>query len=680
VTQQRLIDKPAARVAALSLVLFAINVYVCRELFTIEYLRQMGSIESVFITLARYARDNWSDLSWFPLWYNGIPYQNSYPPLMHLVVAAVSAAMRWSPALAYHATAGFVYCAGPVTLFWLCCRLSRRMSASFFAGVIFSFVSPAAMLIGDVRSDLGSVMRPRRLQTLIVYGEDPHLMGLTLLAISIMLLDYACEKRRPWAYTLAAVSFAATAVTNWLAGAALAIGVAAYVLSSDRVAQVRRRVIAALLIGVIAYALAAPLIPPSTIRTIQFNARTIEGDYTQYANGMILRFAMLGAVIAVAKWALTKAGASRTLQFATYFTLVTGAITLSWAYAKIVFVPQPHRYHLEMEWSIAILAAFALEPLVLRLPKRAGIAVVCAAALAAIPFIQSSRRYARLILEPTDITRHVEFRLARWLKTHMPDARVMVPGSTSFFLNAFTDTPQLGGGFDQGTTNFMIRVATYVLYWTSGDTNRDAEASLAWLKTFGVQAIAVGGPESGEQYKPYQNPTKFNGKLEELWREGDDVLYRVPQRSNSLAHVMTRSQLPVRTPYNGVDIDPLRPYIQALDDPQFPPATMRWTSRHSAVIDAALQPEQIVSVQITHHAGWRAAVNGREAPISADAVGQTVIEPRCSGPCSIELSYDGGGEMIAARALRWTAIAACLIWIIAGLYFDVRKRVAPIGH
>ena len=60
--------------------LFIINLYVCRELFWTEYLNQMGSIEAVYIGLARYIMHNVGDLTWFPLWYNGIPYQDSYLP------------------------------------------------------------------------------------------------------------------------------------------------------------------------------------------------------------------------------------------------------------------------------------------------------------------------------------------------------------------------------------------------------------------------------------------------------------------------------------------------------------------------------------------------------------------------------------------------------------------------
>lgn len=662
-------DNPRARTAALSLLLFAVNVYVCRELFWIEYLRHTGSIEAAFISIARYARDNWRDLSWFPLWYNGIPYQNSYPPVLHWMVALVSGVTGWSPALAYHAVTAFLYCAGPVTLFWLCYRLSRSHAASFMAGLIHSLMAPSAFLIADVRRDMGGVLRPRRLQTLVVYGEGPHVAGLTLLAISILLLDVANEKRRPVYYLLAAVSFAATALTNWLAAAALAIAVLAYVLAGET-ASMRRRITAALIIGVFAYALAAPLVPPSTVRTIQFNARTIEGDYTQYAKGLPMRLAAVAAALALAKYLLVRFRSPRTLEFGVYFTIVAAAIALGWEYARIVFVPQPHRYHVEMEWGIAVLIAFAGATLPWRAP-------LCIALALSIWFAKSDRGYARYILEPIDMTQRIEYKMARWIEENARGTRVMVPGSSSFWLNAFTGAPQLGGGFDQGTTNFLIRVAEYVLYSSDGTGDRDAEISIAWLRAFGVGAVATGGPASGEYYKPYRNPRKFAGRLEVLWRDGDDALYRVPG-DGSLAHVMRPSSLPSRTPVNGIDIEPLAPYLAALDDASLPRVNLRWTSRHSAEITADLRPGEIVSVQVSHHPGWQARANGRELTVRADALGQLVVEPGSAGPARIELFYDGGTEMAIARILRWLAILGGGCWILVA-NFDVRKRVARPG-
>src|SRR5277367_1330187 len=108
----------------LAMVLFLASVYVCRELFHVEYLPHMGSIEGAYIGISRYALAHWRDLTWVPLWYEGIPYQNTYPPLLHLGVALVAWMRGISAAHAYHWTTALAYCFGPVALFALVRRLS----------------------------------------------------------------------------------------------------------------------------------------------------------------------------------------------------------------------------------------------------------------------------------------------------------------------------------------------------------------------------------------------------------------------------------------------------------------------------------------------------------------------------------------------------------------------------
>lgn len=667
-------NKTYARIGGLSLVLFAVNAYVCRELFRIEYLRHMGSIEALFITLARYARDNWGDLTWFPFWYNGVPYQNTYPPFLPVLTTGVSVVFGWPPALAYHATVAFLYCAGPVLLFWMCYRLSRSIAFSFFAGLIHSVVAPTAFLIADVHRDLGGFLRPRRLQTLVIYGEGPHVAGLALLPLSILLLDLAIHKRRPQYYVLAALAFAATALTNWLAAAALVIAVASYLLAFAGL-PFHRPLLVAAGVGLLGYAIAASWIPPSTIRTFQLNSQTIEGDYRQYARLLPVRALALLAALVLAKLALTKLRAAPALQFSSYFTIVTGAVAMAWEYARIVVVPQPHRYNTELELGVAVLVPFALQPLFGRASQNFRIAAACLCLVAAVPFAKEHRRYARYILQPIDIARRVEYKSAQWLRRNLPDRRVLVPGSTMFWLNAFTDTQQLGGADDQGTTNSLTRVANYVITTSDSTGERDAEISLTWLDVFGVDAIEIGGPNSGEVYKPFRNPAKFDGILKELWRDGGDVIYQVPHTHTSLAHVLSPADLPVRPPINGLDIDPLKPYVSALEDSALPVADLRWTSRHSAQIQANLQPGQVLSVQITHHPGWRAAVNGRIVRSYADALGQMVVDPGCRGPCTVDLTYDGGLEMRLARLLSWAALAGSGLWIAIGNYLRRRASI-----
>src|ERR1017187_2391558 len=109
--------------------------------------------------------------------------------------------------------------------------------------------------------------------------------------------------------------------------------------------------------------------------------------------------------------------------------------------------------------------------------------------------------------------------------------------------------------------------------------------------------------------------------MTELWRDSGDVIYEVPRRSRSLAHVMLAGDLV-----------------------QLPPAEFHWRAPSAASVTADLRPGQILSVQMSWDKGWNASVDGRPVPIRGDKLGQVVVEPRCSGPCTVELNYDGGAE------------------------------------
>jgi hypothetical protein len=258
----------------LAIFLFLATVYVCRGLFAVEYLRQMGSIEGAYIGISRYAMAHWRDLTWFPLWYNGIPYQNTYPPLLHLGVALIAWMRGFTPAHAYHWTIALAYCLGPVTVYAVVRRLSESRWAGFMAGAIYTALSPSAFLIADVARDTGSVFRPRRLHTLLAWGEGPHVAAMTLLPVAFLMVHLAVRKRRPVYISLAAVALAAVVLTNWLAAFALALGMVAYIVA---IAGKWRDILLIAGIGAAAYCLAMPWVPPSTIAVTQYNARMVGG-------------------------------------------------------------------------------------------------------------------------------------------------------------------------------------------------------------------------------------------------------------------------------------------------------------------------------------------------------------------------------------------------------------------
>lgn len=214
----------------------------------------------------------------------------------------------------------------------------------------------------------------------------------------------------------------------------------------------------------------------------------------------------------------------------------------------------------------------------------------------------------------------------------------------------------MSGGHEPTVPNLVDRLAIYELYTDDGAGDHAAEYSTIWLKAFGNSAITVPGVKSRENYHPFAHPHKFDGLLPVLWHEEDDTIFGVPQRSGSLAHVVPRSAIVARAPLHGADVEPVRPYIAALDDPALPLASLKWEGPSRARITAGMTAGQVISVQESYAPGWRAAVGIREVPISKDGIGLIVIDPHCQGPCEVNLWYGVSTEAWLCRILSAVAI------------------------
>jgi hypothetical protein len=605
----------------------------------------MPSIEGAFIGLARYIRDHSPDLSWMPLWYGGIPFPDCYPPLLHTLVAAVSGLGRIDIGLAYHAVTAAMYSLGPVALYWAARRMGAGRLPAFLACLGYSLLSPSIWLGPEIRHDIGGWFAPCRLDAMARWGEGPHVASLTLLPLALGLMHTALQRPQPARYFAAALAMAAVALSNWIGGFALALVAGAYMLAgfSSAWLPLWARMAA---MAVWAYALAAPFVTPSTIATIQANAPILAGGYKP---NHPLEAAFLAGALLLA-WALWKARVEPRVRFGILLLYLTAAITLCAYWFKLSIVPQPERYHLEMDlafWlAVALLAG--------KFSSDTRMRVILGGALAlTIPIAIHQHRRAQDIEKPIAIQSTVEYEISHWLGAHMAGQRVFAPGTIGFWMQSFSDTPMLTGGFDNGMRNTFLQDVNYQIY--AGDRQ---DTMLAWLKAFGVSAIIGGGPDSREFYHPYAHPEKFAG-LPELWRDGPDAIYSVPRRRASLAHVMLPSDLvPERPP--AYYVKPLEPYLAALDDPSLPDADFEWRGAGAAVITGTFKPEHILNVQITWDKGWSARVRGEARRVWQDKLGQMVLEPRCDGPCSVELAYDGGLEQHAARWLSALALLAGL--------------------
>jgi hypothetical protein len=694
-----------AKTLGCAALLFALNACITPHLFVTAYTNQMGSIEAAFIGLARYASQHWNDMGWFPLWYGGIPYPDSYPPLLHWICGMVITLAGVSPGLAYHFVTATVYSLGPVTLFWMAWRLSGSRACALVAGIGYSLISPTCLLVKQARLDSDGFWGPRRLITLVVWGEGPHLASMCLLPLAIGLLHLALEKRKPWYWVAAALSIAAVPMSNWLGGMALAIGIAAYLFAG---LPAGRKTVSTLLctgaLGIYAYAIAVPWLSPATIAVIRANAPRVannfQADLTQHKFALAVAAAFLLAAWAMARWKL-----ARHTRFALLVSLLLAPTALGAMWFKLSLLPQPDRYHLEMDMFLWVAVVFAVWPLVRwmgscdrlgwqakapasqvgqtlssvnpaisaifsqvlsrRLRRRPAIAVAVVLVIACVPIVRKQRRSARWIERPIDIRTTIEYKTAKWLDAHLSGARVFAPGSIGFWLNAFSDAPQLTGGFDNGIRNPFV--PSIILQVYAGDQQ---QFMVDLLRAYGCDAMIGGGKDSAEVYHPISHPEKLRG-LTGLWSDGGDAVYDIPRRSRSLAHVMRPGDVMMR-PLARYGFSALDPYLAALDAPGYPAAQFRWRAPSVASVTADLKPDQVLSVQIAWDKGWNASVGGRPVSTWSDKLGQMVVEPKCSGPCTVELIYDGGTEGIYARAIDAIALAGGGLWILVAILW--RKR------
>lgn len=635
------------RRAAFPFLVFAVNCYFASNLFSLEYSQYMGSIEAAYIAISRYMIANWRDLSWFPLWYGGIPFQNTYPPLLHATVALTSAVAGISPACAYHFMTALFYCLGPVALYALALRFTTSRWCGFWCAWTYSIFSPCLFLMPRIRADMGSLFGLRRFQALVPYGEGPHILSLVLLPVALVTLDKALSKRTPIWYVAAALGMAAVALTNWLGTLALAMAVFAYLLARSRTVADWKVWVQTFGLAALAYALTCSWIPPSTIRDIRYNAQSVGGSYPYLTLPVYVGLGFLIAMLL--KFAMQRARFSASLQFSLLFLILIGAIPLSAEWFNAAIVPQPERYHLELD--LALCLTLGLSFWKLRFPYKPAFAA--ALLLLSIFVIRQDRRIARAMVKPINISGTIEYKTATWSESNVDGGRVMAAGPVSYWLNAFTDTPQFGGGFDQGIVNRTYASASYQILSAAGGGSHAAEIAALWLRAYGVEAIAVHGPFTHAE------------AFVESFTRADDVVYWVPGRDASLAHVLPRDSAVHTQPVNGLDVVQTQTYVNALR-----PAKFRWTSRHSAQIQADVPPGYVISVQTTFHPGWHATANGQDCPLSSDGLGQIVAHPKCDRACKVELSYDGGMEMKIARVLSWSSSLGCLVWIV----FHRRRR------
>lgn len=641
---------------ACAVALFLLNVYITLRLFQVGVYQHMLSVEGVFVGLTRFISKNWGDLTWLPLFHCGMPFHNVYAPGVPVTAAMVATIAHWDANRAYHFAIALLYCLGPPLLFWTAWRLSGRFAASFCAGLLWSILSPSCLIEPSVWNDTGHMISNRRLHSILFWGDGPNGVTLGLVVLAIGALHLALTRRRPADYAGATVALAAVMLFSWPATVSMVMASFCYLLSRDTL-EWRGMIVRLAGIGMFAYAIAAPWIPPSTlistykISQVMQNAVPHEQARMRALVGILL---MLGLI--AARFLLSRAPSW--FRFAMVYTILTAGVTLIYEFTGLILIAQASRFHLAMEIGIILLLAFGAS-LLLNNHRRWQYVMAIVLAIFTVRQTIVARRYARLDALPADRSKLIEAETADWFQRNLPGQRVWTVGSVSFWMNAFSDSPQLGGCCDQSNTNPVFDLARYALILDPDSANREL-----WMRALGIHGFAVGGPKSREVYHDTRHQDALLASFSCPWHDGDDYACVVPSRTASLGHVIAKADLVSRAPHGSLDLDPFRPFVAALENPAYPIAELQWPNHHTARVEANLKPDQILSLQITYFPGWHAAANGRDVPVLRDNIGFMYVEPRCDGACSIEMIYDGGVESRVLWWIRLVALMGGVGWLI----------------
>jgi hypothetical protein len=210
-------------------------------------------------------------------------------------------------------------------------------------------------------------------------------------------------------------------------------------------------------------------------------------------------------------------------------------------------------------------------------------------------------------------------------------------------------------------TNQVQQRADAAIGFGAANVQEDVHLTLTWLKAYGVGVVAISGKESGEYWRPFTHPEKFDGVLPALWKESGVTMYRVPLREFGLAHMVPEGAVVRDAPKAPDDIAGVEKYVAALDEATLAGTQFQWEGRNRIRIRTIAAPGQALSVQVSYHPGWHATVAGQWRELRKDGLGLMWLRPVVSGACEVVLDYDGGWELRLCRWLSWLALAGVAV-------------------
>ncbi len=641
------------------LLIFLFTAVLIWPLFKVKYTDKWSSIESTFISDARFLKEHFPHPLWQPLWYGGTRFDYIYPPALRYTTAALAKFYPMTEARAYHIYTAFFYCFAIAGVYLLERLGSGSRDWAWLAAAASAVLSPTFLFLPLWRAD-SWLHHPIRLGALIRYGEGPHVTAFALLPVALTASLLALQVRRPLAMAAAATLCALVVSNNFYGAVALAVCYPLLLWSLWITRQDNEIWLRALAIPALAYGLTAFWLVPSYLRVTTYNLKLVSEPGNTWSIWVTLAVAAAYLFLS-AKWARGRADLFWTV-FVVGLALFFSLEVLGNHYFHFRIAGDPTRLTPELDLALILVTVEGLRRLWIGdTPARRAIAlaVVLISFATAIPYV---RHAWRIVVPDLNYRNRVEFQLSEWMANHLPHARTLATGSVRFWYDAWRDLPQLGGGSDQGMINQLVTAAT------SSIIRGDVRQGVKWMQAFGVDAVIVHDQNSQEFYHDYTAPDAFAGVLPALLDDHEgNVIYRVPRRFPDLVRVVETARIgSLRTVDMQGDQATVAAYVDVVERGPGAQAFLRWEGSNVIRIEAEVGAGQSVLAQVSYDPQWRAESDGTTLAIRKDALGQMLIETP-QGRHEIRLVFDTPLENRIGQIVTVFSGLAVLVLTVFGL-------------
>ena len=688
--------------------------------FKHKYTDQWPSIESTFISDARFLVAHWPHPQWQPLWYTGTRFDYIYPPALRYGTAILSKIFGWWTVKAYHFYTLFFYCLGIAGVYFLVRVGGRSRAAGYLAALAAGLMSPSFLFMKNMRGDSGPFV-PVRFGVLIRYGEGPHITALCLLPFALAFAWRALEARRYGSLALSAIFCAAVLSNNFYGATSLAIFFPLLLWSFWATRREPRRIAPALAIPLLAYGLTAFWLTPSYLRITLHNMQYVS------QKGSVWSFALAGITVAIFAFASLRWGRQRRVSGTPApppapspsepLPVEVSGMQMGKLGAWVGSIPPPAPP--APEPTVAAIPVMPvgeapIPPLPTRPDRTWAIFVAGSVIFFALNVLGNYYLNFRVMGEPGRLVPELDLVLIlgamlflEWLWRHRgpwPKLAVAVVAAVAFATTfgyikqsqqIIRPWPDYRTRVEYRVTDWLWRNLPDARVCTSGtvrfwfdtwhdlnevgggseqgllnpvvpdtlweiDEGTDPQYSLLWFKALGVDLMYVAHADSEEPYKDVTHPDRFSS-WPVVWDDGQgNSLYSTQRLYAPRVRIVQTARLnAMKRPRTNEDLEYLAPYVETVE--QGPPATLERQGTDAMLVRARLDAGQSLLVQETWDPAWRASADGQPLAVRKDPMGFMVVDPP-PGDRTVRLEF----VMPLENRVGW-ALTALALLALAGL-------------